>query len=392
MKINKVKVAVVGCGMISHVYLRNMTRMFSILDVVAVCDLDPQLAQQAAKEYGIPQVMTLDEIAASQEIELVVNLTAPAVHYDIIRKLLMAGKHVYTEKTITAHVEDAQALVSLAKQRGLRLAVAPDTVLGASVQTARWAVDSGLIGTPTSCVVSVNRNQGLNSELYRFLRGAGGGLPFDMGVYYVQALLTILGPVAEVVGYALPAPAHERQFLFREDEPEGWQILGSNLSVGALKFQSGVLGMMHFDGNTIGTERPAFRIFGTDGILEIGDPNNFGEPVTLIKPESPPCVLPMSHGYNGKSVLADATDFEKNYGHRGIGVAELAWAIRKNRPHRLSAELGLHTLEVLCGLDTATGTPQKIESTFVMPALKSGYYCTMWGGSMRADAELSLVD
>lgn len=394
MQIKRVKTAVVGCGIISHVYLRNMTRLFSILDVVAVCDLNPELAQQAANEYGIPHVLTLEEIEASQEIELVVNLTPASAHYGIIRRLLLSGKHVYTEKTMTAQLDEARELVNIANEKGLYLAVAPDTALGASIQTARWAVDHGLIGDVTSCIVSINRDQNLNAERFRFLRSAGGALPYDVGIYYIQALLTILGPVAEVTGFGAPAQPRQRHFLFNEDDPESWQIPGNNLVAGSLRFHRGALGILHFDGNTIGAECSTFRIYGTEGILELGDPNCFGEPIRLIKPESPPCNLPLTHGYNGSCFIDDATDFEKGYGNRGIGVAELAWAIRKERPNRLSKEMGLHALEVLCGLDetAASGGVYRMTSTFTCEPLKAGIYSSMWGGGARADAELSLVD
>lgn len=394
MSCKPVKVAVVGCGIISHVYLRNMTRLFSILEVVAVCDLDASLAQAAAKEYGIPRVLTLDEIAADPEIEMVVNLTSAAAHYAISKKMLLAGKHVYTEKTMTAELDQARELVAIANEKGLYLGVAPDTVLGASIQTARWAVDHGLIGDVTSVVVSINRAQMLNSERFRFLRGNGGALAFDVGIYYIASLLTILGPVDEVTGFGAPAPFHPRQFLFNTAEPESWQIPGNNLVTGALKFRSGALGILHFDGNTIGAECSTFRIYGTEGILELGDPNLFGDPVRLLKPESAPCILPPTHGYPGGSVLEDATDFEKGYGNRGIGVAEMAWSMRKGRPNRLNKEMGLHALELLCGLDqsAASGQIYHMTSDFQTRPLTPGYYSTMWNGGARADAEMSLVD
>ena len=394
METKRVKTAVVGCGIISHVYLRNLTRLFSIVEVVAVCDLRRELAEEASRTYGVARILTAEEIAADPEIELVVVLTATSAHADIIRTMLLAGKHVYTEKTMTAELEQAKELVRLADERGLYLGVAPDTVLGASIQTARWAIDRGFIGDVTSCIVSINRDQGLNSERFRFLRGNGGALPYDVGVYYVAALLTLLGPVTEVTGFAAPAPVHRKRFLFNREDPEQWQIPGNNLVAGSVKFARGALGMLHFDGNTIGAERSTFRIFGTSGILELGDPNRFGDPVVLYKPESEPCTLPMTHGYDGRCVLDDATDFERGYGNRGIGVAELCWAIRRERPNRLNKEMGLHTLEVLAGLDQAAelGGVYHMSSTFSSAPLPPDYYATMWNGGARADAELSLVD
>lgn len=394
MSVKPVKIAVVGCGIISHVYLRNLTQLFSITEVVAVSDLRPELAEEAARTYGVPRILSVDEIAADPEIELVVNLTATAVHYPIIKQMLLAGKHVYTEKTMTAELWQAQELVSIANEKGLYLGVAPDTVLGASIQTARWAIDQGLIGDVTSVIVSINRNQGLNSERFRFLRGNGGALPYDVGIYYVTSLLEILGPVTEVNGFGMPAPVHPKQFLYNRDDPDEWQIPGNNLVAGSVRFANGALGILHFDGNTIGAECSTFRIFGTAGILELGDPNCFGDPVRLLKPESEPCYLPHTHGYNGTCVLSDATDFEKGYGNRGIGVAELAWSMRKGRPNRLNKEMGLHALEILAGLDTAAaqGSTYHMTSTFETAPLKAGVYSTMWNGNARADAEPSLMD
>ena len=296
----KVKVAVVGCGMISPVYLRNMKELFSILDVVAVSNRTRAKAEEAAKKFDIPKVLTLDEVAADPEIELVVNLTPTDVHAEIIRKMLLAGKHVYTEKTMTADIEDARELVKLADEKGLYLGCAPDTVLGASVQTARWAVDHGMIGTVTSCAVTINRNQALNSELFTFLRGNGGSLPYDVGIYYLAALLCVLGPVVKVTAFGAPMPVHQRQFMFREGDQESWQIPGNNLVSGSMMFANGAIGSIHMDGNTTGNERHLLRIYGTEGILEMGDPNKFGDPVKLFKPENPPCDLPLTHGYNGR--------------------------------------------------------------------------------------------
>ena len=142
--------------------------------------------------------MTIDEIAASDEIELVINLTPAFVHYGVIKQMLLAGKHVWTEKVITNTLEEARELVDLANEKGLCLGVAPDTVLGAGIQTARRALDMGMIGSVSSGVVTINRNQSLNAELFGFLRGNGGSLPYDVGVYYVAALLCLLGPVRSV--------------------------------------------------------------------------------------------------------------------------------------------------------------------------------------------------
>ena len=387
---SKVKTAVVGCGMISNVYIKNLKNLFYIIDLAAVGDVNRAAAEEKAKTYGIDRVMTIDEIAASEDIELVINLTPAFVHHDVIKQMLLAGKHVWTEKTMTVTVEEARELVELAGWKGLYLGVAPDTVLGAGLQTARRALDTDLIGTVSSGLAVINRNQSLNAEVYTFLRGNGGSLPYDVGVYYIAALLSLLGPVKSVHAFGMPAKQHVPEFLYKNAETAPWQIPGSNVMSASLQFASGALVSVLFDGNTVNAEQNALTLFGSRGILKLGDPNGFNGSVSLIYAGQPECTLPFSHGYDGVNTV-EATPFDF-YGHRGIGVAEMAWAIRKGRPNRCSKEYGLHCLEVLAGMEesAATGSTVEISSRFEMKPLAPGYYSGFGGG--RGDAERSLMD
>lgn len=389
-----VKTAIVGCGMISNIYIRNLQNLFSIIDLIAVCDVRRENAEEKARIYGIPKVMGMEEVMDSEEIELVVNLTGPGVHYTVIKQLLEAGKHVFTEKTLAVELEEGKELMELANKKGLYLGAAPDTVLGAGLQTARKIIDAGLIGKVTSCFASVNRNQPLNSEAFRFIQnGAGGAFPLDVGVYYVAALLSLLGNVEAVSGYSAPAPMHEKEMLFMENK-DRWQLEGSNLMAGALKFKNGVLGTIHFNGLSVNVEKPVISIYGTEGILQLGDPNTFSGEVTLIRANGEECKMPFTHGYDGSVVLDNPTPFEAMYGHRGVGAAEMAWALRNRRPCRCSKEFAFHTLEVLQGIDRAskTGNSYQMTSEFHFEPLKAGYYTKTFCGEMRADAERSLVE
>ena len=392
MHFEPVKTAVVGCGMISNIYIRNLKELLSITDLVAVCDLHPEAAKVKAETYGVGKTLTIDECAADPEVELVVNLTPPGAHYSVIKQMLEAGKHVYTEKMFTTDIEQARELAALADAKGLYLGVAPDTVLGAGIQTAKKLIDSGFIGDVTSVSAHINRNQTLNSETFRFLRGDGGALPYDVGIYYVGALLTLLGPVKAIRAFGVSAPLHEAQLLFNGDT-EPWRIPGNNILTASLEFVSGAVGSVLFDGNTVGASQHELTVFGTEGILKVGDPNEFGAPVALVRPESGEAVIPFTHGYDGKNYL-DPFPFE-GYGCRGVGVAEMAYAIRKGRKNnRCSKEYGLHCQEVLYGMDEAARTGQSYEprSRFVMEGLRSGCYSSQFGGTARGDAELSLVD
>ena len=387
----KVKMAVVGCGMISNIYIRNLKRLFHVIDLVAVCDIDKASAEEKAETYGVERVMTIDEVAASKDIELVVNLTGPTAHYSVIKQMLEAGKHVYTEKMFTTDLEQSRELVRLAEEKNLYLAVAPDTVLGAGIQTARQVIDSGLVGIITSGFVSVSRNQNLNSEVFRFLQKDGGALPYDVGIYYVGALIALLGSVKAVRGFGAPALAHEKELLYKEENAESWRIPGNNVLAGALEFENGALVSVHFNGNTAGKEQKSFELYGTRGILRLGDPNTFRGYVKLLLPEAEECDFPFTHGYDGRNMLGEPSAFD-GYGNRGIGVAELAYAIRKGRANRLSGAYGLHCQEVLAGLDLAAreGITYEIQSRCEVRPLEPGYYSSM--GASRADAERSLIN
>ena len=390
--IRKVRTAVVGCGMISNIYIRNLKNLFYIIDLVAVCDRNEEAARAQAARFGVEKSLTIDEVAAAEDIELVINLTPANVHYEIVKKMLLAGKHVYTEKMFTTSLEQAEELIRIANEKNLYLGVAPDTILGAGVQTARHIIDTGLIGDVTSVQVRLNRNQSLNSETFRFLRAPGGSLPYDVGIYYVGAMLALLGPVKSVSAVVNPAPVHQAELLFSSAPEDSWQVTGSNSVAAALRFESGVIGSVLFDGNTIGVLKHGFTVYGTRGILEVGDPDKFDGPVRLCLPDQEEIVFPFTHGYDGKSVFPQPEWFD-GYGNRGIGVAEMAWAIRKGRKNnRCSKEYGLHCMEVLIGMDESaeSGTPYEPKSRFVLEPLKPGYYSG--SAAFRKDAERSLMD
>ncbi|MBQ5986204.1 MAG: Gfo/Idh/MocA family oxidoreductase [Clostridia bacterium] len=388
----KVRTAVVGCGMISYIYIKNFLHLFSVIELAGVCDMNAASAAEKSALFHVP-VLTMEQIKNDPSIELVVNLTGPAAHYAVIRELLEAGKNVFTEKMLCLDFEDGKALVALAKEKGVRLGVAPDTFLGAGLQTARFCIDRGMIGKVTSVRAAINRSQALNAEAFRFLRNPGGGFAYDMGVYYVTALLTLLGPVQQVTGFVVETKPHAPQLLYADPAETPWKTADNNLSVAALRFANGVVGTLHFDGESIDEERPSLVIYGTEGILSLGAPNDFNGSVRLLRNNTNEVELPFTHGFTGETLYGPETPAD--YGqHRGVGAAEMAWAILGERPHRASAELGLHTMELLLGIDRSsqTGRVYDMTTSFDLPApLRSGYTDRVLGGSLRADAEASLM-
>lgn len=354
----KVKIGFIGCGKISSIYLQNC-KLFDLLDVVAVADLDLSIARARAEEFGIPVACTVDELLSHPEIEIIVNLTVPKAHADICIKALQAGKHVYVEKPLAVTREEGQEILRVAEARNLRVASAPETFLGAGIQTCRKAIEDGLIGEPVGATAFMlgrgHEHWHPNPEFYY---EAGGGPMFDMGPYYLTALVNLIGPIRQVTGMTrITFP--ERKIL---SEPKAGKIMKVEIPThvaGLMEFENGAIGsiMMSFDvfgGHT----HPCIEIYGTEGTLQVPDPNTFGGTVKVRrKDETSWQELPLTHAYDNNA--------------RGIGVADLAYAIRSGRPHRANGELAYHILEAMHGFHDSSeqGRHYKMESTCDKPAM-----------------------
>lgn len=355
------KVGVIGAGIISEIYLENMTGRFGDrLEVTRIAANHVEHAARRAAQFS-PAVearyghgitaCTNAEVYADPEVEMIVNLTPVGAHYGIIRDALNAGKHVYTEKTITDDLAQAAELVKLADDRGLYLGSAPDTFLGAALQTARKAIDDGRLGTVTGFAACANRDNDTLLTLFKFLREPGAGVALDYAVYYMTALVSLLGPVAETAAYIrAPYPAHvnrnpaDPEFGKTFDAPNESEISA------ILRMESGVTGTFTLAGDSILQDKAYFTIHGTKGMLVLCDPNGFGGDVKLIPntdffhPANP--INPWEGA--PEEVLPPVSIYGDNC--RGIGPWEMAGAIREGRPNRASKELAYHVLDVLTAM------------------------------------------
>jgi len=352
-------VGVIGAGIISEIYLKNMTEFFPNLRVLGVAARHLERAQRRAAQFGL-RAYTVGELLADPQIEMVVILTPVGTHYDLIRRSLLAGKHVYTEKTIADSLDKARELCALAEEKGLCLGSAPDTFLGSALQSVRQAIDQKLLGEVNSFAISVHRNNSYLLSRYPFLLEPGAGVLLDFCVYYVTALASLFGPFARVGGITgAPYQTHPCTL----PGPDFGKILHSpnESQVSAvLQTRGGVTGTFHIDSesNTVGT--PFFAIYGTEGILRLPDPDYFGGQVLFypnaLEGELPPRVLPQGNPYSSN--------------FRGIGPAEMAQAIAEGRPNRASKEMALHVLEVLTALLEIgkTGGFAAVATDFSQPA------------------------
>lgn len=358
----KVKTAVVGCGVISESYMKNLKNRFTIIELTACSDLDQQRMNARAEQFDI-SAKTYEEILSDPEIEMIVNLTNPAIHYQITKSALEAGKHVYSEKMLGITVKEAKELCDMAEEKGLYLGVAPDTFLGGAIQTAAYLIEHGMIGKPLSFVASLTRDFGIFGEILPHLRKKGGSLAMDTGCYYLTALASMLGPVKKVAAFcAVNEPERKARRMDRSNFNELYTIEVENLLTASLQYENGVVGTFHINSDCIFDESRILTIYGTEGILTIDDPNQFASRLTLQKPFSEPAEFPLTHGYTDEC--------------RGIGAAEMAWSIRKERANRACKEMGYHVLEVLEGMIISSNEERvySLKSSFQKPQmLPAGY-------------------
>ncbi|UBU13746.1 Gfo/Idh/MocA family protein [Nonomuraea gerenzanensis] len=328
-----VGVAIVGAGVISGQYLRNLNA-FPDVRVVAVADLDTDRAAAVAREHDVRVSGTLGAVLSLAEVELVVNLTIPAAHAAVALESLRAGKHVYGEKPLAMDLDEAAKVMAEAEQRGLRVGGAPDTFLGAGLQSAVHALRAGAVGEPVAVTAAT---QSLGPESWHpspeFLYARGGGPLFDLGPYYLTALVSMLGPVTRVAAGTRKA---------REQ-----RVIGSGPKAGTLfpvEVSTHVNALLDFPGSATATatfsfdsavNRRMIEIIGTEGALSLPDPNTFDGPLLARGPNDLDWrELPLSGTTAG----------------RGIGVLDLARSIRAGTPHRASGELARHVLELMTAI------------------------------------------
>jgi predicted dehydrogenase len=349
------KVGIIGCGAIIAQYLASFRKLEQI-DLVAVADLDPARAQAVADDYEGVRALSVEELLAADDVELVLNLTIPAAHAEVALKAIAAGKSVYGEKPLAATTAEARQVLDAAREAGVAVGCAPDTVLGTGIQTARKAIDDGLIGPPISASATMvtpgHERWHPNPDFYY---QPGGGPLLDMGPYYVTALVTLLGPVVSVMG----AASHTRSERTIGSGPrKGEKIpvtIDSHVS-GVLVHASGALSTLFMSFDAVQSKSPNIEIHGERGSLVVPDPNHFDGDVQLFSLGAEDWeTLPVSAGYVDSG--------------RGFGIADLASTPAGAEP-RAGGAMAYHALEVMESvLESAhSGSAVRISSTVERPA------------------------
>lgn len=350
-------IGIIGCGSIFPAYA-NGCRMFRALNLKACADINADAAAAKAKDFGL-EAASIAELLADPSIDLVVNLTVPKVHTRVGMEIIGAGKHVYSEKPLALDVPEGKALLDFAAEKGLRVGCAPDTFLGAGLQTARKVIDDGWIGRPLSATAFLLF---AGPESWHpnpaFFYQKGGGPMFDMGPYYVTALIHLLGPVEAVCAMTSTARA-ERMATSKEHFGKMLPVEVPTHYSGSLLFANGAVVNMSVSFDVVTSTRNAshIEICGAEGSVGAPDPNTFGGPVTVIRA-----------GAKNWTEMPLAFDYADN--SRGIGVADMVHAIRSGRPHRCDGSVALHALEVMKAFEESNNSRAwaQIRNTCAQPA------------------------
>ncbi|AJY46325.1 Gfo/Idh/MocA family protein [Martelella endophytica] len=344
----KVGIGIIGCGNISGAYLKAMAG-FDILDIRGVADMNQAVADAKAAEFNVPST-TIDALMDDPKVEIILNLTIPRAHVEVGLRALAAGKHTYSEKPLGINFAEGKKLADAAEKAGLRIGAAPDTFLGGGHQTARQVVDSGELGLAVGGTANFMRpgheSWHPNPDFYYDI---GGGPMLDMGPYYITDLVNLFGPVSKVAGFATML----RKERMITSEPRRGDMISVKVPThiaGVLSFENGAVVQVTMSFDVAGHKHLPIEIYGTEGTMLVPDPNFFAGPVEVLKKGGEFADHPVTEPY------ADG-----NY--RSLGLADMAYGIRNNRPHRASGSLALHVLEVMEAFGVAAETGRTVDIT-----------------------------
>ena len=375
------KIAMIGVGAISGIYLKNLTETFQDVRIAGVCDLIPERAEKGAafireqREKGVPCDIPkiykdMDEAFDDPEISVILNLTRPYEHYDVSKKALLSGKHVYAEKPVAVDMDEANELAAIAAERGLLMGGAPDTFLGAGIQTARRLIDDGYIGevVGAECAM-ISRGHETWHPDPEFYYKRGGGPMLDMGPYYVTTLVNLLGEAKGVIGMT------KKTFPTRTitSLPHFGEVVDVDVDThqtGCIEFANGAIVQVIMTFDAYYTNGARFEVYGTEGTLVVPDPNSFGGPVLLYRKEDMtrgPMIDPALIRPEEITLYRHYRQIPLMFGYRdncrGLGLADMCRAIETGRDFRANSSQQLHVLDILTSFCKSSESGKYVELT-----------------------------
>ncbi|WP_315925038.1 Gfo/Idh/MocA family oxidoreductase [Mesorhizobium sp. SP-1A] len=362
----KLGIGVIGCGNISATYF-SLAPMFGGIEMRACADIDMKAAQARARAFNL-RAETVDGLLAAKDIDIVVNLTVPAAHYGVSKKVLEAGKHVYSEKPFVLSLKEGLDLKKRADRQGLRIGSAPDSFLGGAHQLARNLIDAGKLGGITSgtCFVMGHGMEHWHPNPDFFFQ-PGAGPVLDIGPYYITDLIQLLGPVARVAAFTA-TPAKERTILSKPRRGQKIPVNTPTTVHAILEFAGGAVVTLAASWDVWLHGHAPIELYGEAGTMFVPDPNFFGGTVAYTKASKAAKTLPKWEHPFAVANEKHAHGMMANY--RAAGLADMALAIMEGRPHRCSLELALHAVDVMTGIlrSGETGKLVAMQTTCERPA------------------------
>tara|TARA_Y100001970_G_scaffold5889_2_gene6552 strand:- start:4256 stop:5416 length:1161 start_codon:yes stop_codon:yes gene_type:complete len=374
---NKVfKVGLIGCGHISETYFR-AHKYFNNFKIIKCADLKEKAAIKCSKNYGIKS-LSVSNLLKDKEIEIILNLTPPKSHYQIAKKALLNGKHVYSEKPLAINLEDGKELLKIAKKKKLYLGNAPDTFLGGGNQKSKELLESDILGKVKlgNAIFAFPGVQSYHPDPEPWFAKKEGGPVIDMGPYYLTALVNLLGPAKEIKAASLMKGAKFRTIGIGPKKGKKIKVECPTTYFTTIVFENNTIIRLTLSFDVIAHQRNHIELYGTKGSMIVPDPNMFGGSVYVCKKLGKPWrrfkTNKMALGkINIRTQSSRANESPTNANYRGVGLAEMAYCIQHKKKHRCNGEVSVHVLDLIQSTmySAKTNKPKKITTTCKIPKL-----------------------
>ena len=371
---NKVfKVGLIGCGHIAETYFR-AEKYFNNIKIIKCADINLKAARKCSKEYGV-KFLSVNEILKDQEVEIILNLTIPKAHYEISKKALLNGKHVYSEKPLAINLKDGKELLKISRRKKLYLGNAPDTFLGGGIQKSKELVEKNIIGKIKlgNAVFAFPGIQSYHPNPEPWFAKLEGGPVIDMGPYYITALVNLLGPAKKVSGRIINGSKY-RTIGIGPKKGRKFKVNCPTTYLSTITFKNKTVIRLTLSFDVIAHQRNHIELYGEKGSMIVPDPNMFGGSVFTCKKlgdnwkEFKTTKMHLGK-INIRTQSSRANEAPTNANYRGAGLSEMAYSIEKKRKHLCNGEISLHVLDIITSIMKASksGVNQSINTDCVKP-------------------------
>ena len=352
---NKVfKIGLIGCGHIAETYFR-AEKYFNNIKIIKCADINEKASKRCALNFGIKSV-TVNDLLKDKEIEIILNLTIPKAHYQISKKALINGKHVYSEKPLAINLNDGKKLLKISKKKKLYLGNAPDTFLGGGIQKSKELVEKNIIGNVKlgNAVFAFPGIQSYHPNPEPWFTKKEGGPVIDMGPYYITALVNLLGPAKKVTGTIIQGQKY-RTIGIGPKKGKKFKVECPTTYLSTITFKNNSVIRLTLSFDVIAHQRNHIELYGEKGSMIVPDPNMFGGSVLTCNKlgdnwkEFKTSKMPLGR-INIRTQSSRANETPTNANYRGVGLSEMAYSIENKRKHLCSGEISLHVLDIITSI------------------------------------------